>query len=160
MGVVLDEAEAAGGFLEAVEAHDEALYLAAFAEELMDLLLGGVEGEVADVERGCVAQFVFGRGRAAPVVIAVAVVLALLGWVSICIGSDYVCIHTFAVAYELGLSRRSMVLRRAGMADVELRFPGRCDGLCKATAAFPWLKRNKCGWRVVDVSERDSRFPS
>jgi hypothetical protein len=62
VGVVLDEAEAAGSFLETVEAHDEALYLAAFAEELVNLLLGGVEGEVADVERGCVAQFVFGRG--------------------------------------------------------------------------------------------------
>jgi hypothetical protein len=28
----------------------------------VDLLLGGVEGEVADVEGGCVLEFVFGLG--------------------------------------------------------------------------------------------------
>jgi hypothetical protein len=45
----------------------------------VDLLLGGVEGEVTDVERGCVAQLVFGRGGAAAVVVArVAVASALL----------------------------------------------------------------------------------
>lgn len=79
MGVVLDEAEAARGLLEAIKAHDEALDLAALAEELVDLLLGGVEGEVADVERGGVFELVFGlrRGLAA-VVIAVPVASALL----------------------------------------------------------------------------------
>ena len=44
--VVLDEAEAAGRLGEAVEAHDEALDLAALGEELVDLLLSGVEGAV------------------------------------------------------------------------------------------------------------------
>jgi hypothetical protein len=44
VSVVLDEAEAAGSFGEAVETHDEAFDLAAFAEEFMDLLFGGVEG--------------------------------------------------------------------------------------------------------------------
>jgi len=48
--VVLDEAEAARGLGEAVEAHDQPLDLAALAEEFVDLLLRGVEGEVADVE--------------------------------------------------------------------------------------------------------------
>ena len=52
MRVVLDKAEAAGRLVEAVQAHDQALDAAAFAEELVDLLLGRVEGEVADVE-GC-----------------------------------------------------------------------------------------------------------
>ena len=52
MRVVLHEAEAAGGLVEAVEAHDQALERADFGEELVDLLLGRVEGEVADVE-GC-----------------------------------------------------------------------------------------------------------
>lgn len=62
VGVVLDEAETAGRLLEAVEAHDKALNLAALAEELVDLLLGGVEGEVANVEGGSVLELVFGLG--------------------------------------------------------------------------------------------------
>jgi hypothetical protein len=47
----------------------------------VDLLFGGVEGEVADVERGCVFELVFGGGGAsAEVVVAgiVAVASALL----------------------------------------------------------------------------------
>lgn len=44
MGVVLNEAEAAGGLVEAVEAHDDALDFAALGEELVDLLFCGVEG--------------------------------------------------------------------------------------------------------------------
>lgn len=44
MGVVLDEAEAAGGLLEAIKAHDKALDLADFREELVDLFFGGVKG--------------------------------------------------------------------------------------------------------------------
>lgn len=57
--VVLDEAEAAGRLVEAVQPHDEALETADFGEELVDLLLGRVEGEVADVERGGGAEFFF-----------------------------------------------------------------------------------------------------
>ena len=47
--------------MEAVQAHDQALDAAAFAEELVDLLLGRVEGEVADVQRRRVFELVFGR---------------------------------------------------------------------------------------------------
>lgn len=43
MGVVFDEAEAAGGLVESVEAHDEALDLATFGEELVDLLFCSVK---------------------------------------------------------------------------------------------------------------------
>lgn len=43
MGVVLDEAETAGGLVEPVQSHDQALDLAALRKELVDLLLGGVE---------------------------------------------------------------------------------------------------------------------
>lgn len=62
MRVVLDEAEAAGGFVEAVQPHDEAFYSAALAEELVDLLFGRVEGEVADVEGCGVLELVDGFG--------------------------------------------------------------------------------------------------
>ena len=45
----------------------------------MDLLFGGVEGKVADVEGGCVFELVFGRGGAAAVIVtSVAVASALL----------------------------------------------------------------------------------
>jgi hypothetical protein len=46
MGVVLDEAKAAGGLIEAVKAHDQTFDLAAFGEQLVDLLFGCVEGAV------------------------------------------------------------------------------------------------------------------
>jgi hypothetical protein len=79
VGVVLDEAETAWGFLEAVQAHHKSLDLTAsavfvsnfalaveveaeivsLAEELVNLLLGGVEGEVADVERRGILELVF-----------------------------------------------------------------------------------------------------
>ena len=62
MGVILDKAEAAGRLLEAIQPHDQALDLATFAEEFVDLLLGGVEGEVADIERRRIFELVFGRG--------------------------------------------------------------------------------------------------
>lgn len=52
MGVVLDEAEAAGGLVEAVEAHDDALDFAALGEELVDLLFCGVEGAAKEVTLG------------------------------------------------------------------------------------------------------------
>jgi hypothetical protein len=58
--------------LEAVEAHDKALDFAALAEQLVYLLLGGVEGEVADVEGGSVFQLVFGLGRGFAVQLLVA----------------------------------------------------------------------------------------
>jgi hypothetical protein len=61
--VILDEAEAAGCFLEAVQPHDEALDFSAFGEEFVDLLLGRVEGEIADVQGGRVFELVFGFGR-------------------------------------------------------------------------------------------------
>lgn len=50
--VVLDEAETTGRLAEAVETHDEALHFAALGEELVHLLLGGVEGQIADIESG------------------------------------------------------------------------------------------------------------
>jgi len=56
--VVLDEAEAAGRLVEAVQAHDQALDAAALAEQLVDLFLGRVEGQVADVQRRRVLQLV------------------------------------------------------------------------------------------------------
>lgn len=62
MSIILDEAEAAGRFVEAVQAHDQALDAAAFAEEFVDLLLGRVEGEVADVEGCGVLELVHGVG--------------------------------------------------------------------------------------------------
>jgi hypothetical protein len=46
VSVVLDEAKAAGRLIKAVEAHDEAFDLAAFGEQLVDLLFGCVEGAV------------------------------------------------------------------------------------------------------------------
>ena len=39
-----------------VESHDDALDVAALAEELVELLLGGVVGEVADVQRRALPQ--------------------------------------------------------------------------------------------------------
>lgn len=50
--VVFDEAEAAGRLLDLVQPHDDALDVAALGEELLDLLLGGVERQVAHVQRG------------------------------------------------------------------------------------------------------------
>lgn len=80
VSVVLDEAEAARCLLEAVEAHDQAFDLAAFAKQLVDLLLGGVEGQIADVERGGIFELVLWRGRAAAdIVVAIAVASTLLG---------------------------------------------------------------------------------
>lgn len=63
--------------MEAVQPHNEALDAAAFAEELVDLLFCCVEGEVADVERCGVGQFVdgVGGGRAVVRVAALALVL-------------------------------------------------------------------------------------
>jgi hypothetical protein len=128
--VVLDEAEAAGRLLEAVEAHDEALDLAAFAEQLVNLLFGGVEGKVADVQRRGIFELVLrlGRGFAVPVVVAVAFASPFLGHVLACsclyldTAQCSCACRTFAVAYELGLSRRSMVLRRGAMVHQERQY--------------------------------------
>lgn len=49
--VVLDEAEATRGPFELVQAHDDPLDVADFAEQLVQLLLRRVEGHVAHVQR-------------------------------------------------------------------------------------------------------------
>jgi hypothetical protein len=87
VGVILDEAEAAGRLLEAVEAHDEALDFAALAEQLVYLLFGGVEREVADVERGSVFQLVLGlrRGLTVQLLVASAASPLLLYMLVLCI---------------------------------------------------------------------------
>lgn len=51
-----DKGKTAGGFTVAIEAHDDATETAGFGEELVDLFLGGVEGEVTDVERGALGH--------------------------------------------------------------------------------------------------------
>lgn len=53
---LLNKAEAAGGLLVAVKSHDDTLDLAAFGKEFIDLLLGGEEGQVSDVEGGRVGE--------------------------------------------------------------------------------------------------------
>ena len=79
MGVVLDEAKPARRLVEAVQAHDEALELAALGEEGVDLLFGGVEGQVTDVEGRGVAQLLLEvRGGRALSFATVVVSLALL----------------------------------------------------------------------------------
>ena len=50
--IIFDEAESARRPLELVQTHDDALDVAAFAEQLVELLLCRVEGHVAHVERG------------------------------------------------------------------------------------------------------------
>ena len=54
--ISLDETEATGSPLELVQAHDHPLHLAALAEELVDLLLRGVEAHVANIESGSLSQ--------------------------------------------------------------------------------------------------------
>lgn len=49
---ILYKAEATGGFLDLVQTHDNSLDIPALGKELLDLLLGGVEGQVADIQRG------------------------------------------------------------------------------------------------------------
>lgn len=63
MRKVLNKAEAAGRLVEAVEPHDQPLDLAALAEQLVDLLLGREEGQIADVERRRVREGVLGGLR-------------------------------------------------------------------------------------------------
>lgn len=63
-GRVLDEAEAARCLLDAVQTDDHSLDLTALGEELVDLLLGRVERQVANVQGGRLEQrsrlFIFG----------------------------------------------------------------------------------------------------
>lgn len=80
VGVVFDEAEAARRLGEAVQPHDQPFDLAALGEELVDLLLGRVEREVADVQRRGVLERVGDLGLAAAavgLVFAVAAVTAV-----------------------------------------------------------------------------------
>jgi len=51
-GIILNETKAARGLIVFVEAHDDALDVTRLAEELVDLFLRRVEGEVADVQCG------------------------------------------------------------------------------------------------------------
>ena len=79
MRVVLDEAEAARRLVKPVQAHDQPLDLAALGEELVDLLLGREERQVADVEGRGVGEGVLGRLLglgAGGAVVSVAVVVA------------------------------------------------------------------------------------
>lgn len=96
VGKVFDKAETAGCLVEAIQPHDQPFDLAALAEQLVDLLLGREEREVADVERRGVRQGVFGGllglgGRLVVAVLAAAMIavvaatlveLAMGGWVS------------------------------------------------------------------------------
>ncbi len=59
VSIVLDETETARCLGEAIQTHDEAFELAGFGEEGVDLLFGGVKGEVADVEGAGVAELLF-----------------------------------------------------------------------------------------------------
>ena len=61
--IVLDEAEAAWCFVEAVQAHDETFDLAAFAEEFVDLFFGGVEQNVPQINKKKIGEFGFEVGR-------------------------------------------------------------------------------------------------
>ena len=54
--VILDKTEAAGRPLELVQAHHHPLDLAAHPKQLVDLLLCGVEGHVADIQGGGLVQ--------------------------------------------------------------------------------------------------------
>lgn len=71
-GVVLDEAEATRRLLELVQAHDDALDVAALGKQLVDLAFGRVERQVAHVHgRGQPQQLVQFTPRALEVLVAV-----------------------------------------------------------------------------------------
>ena len=77
VSVVFDEAESARRLLKAVEAHDKALDLATLGKQLMYLLLGSVEGQVANIERGRVFElFVYWGWLALALPIATVLVAA------------------------------------------------------------------------------------
>ena len=69
--VILHEAETAGGEEVLVQTHDDGAHNPDFAEELPDLLLGGVEGHVTDVQRR-------GGAKALEIVLEAALELAVL----------------------------------------------------------------------------------
>lgn len=105
MRVVLDKAEAAGRLVEAVQAHDQALDAAALAEQLVNLFLRGVEGEVADVERCCVLELVdgFGRGGAVAGGRAALALVLLMGVLVDCFWSvhcEVAVLIVFACSFE------------------------------------------------------------
>lgn len=110
----------------------------------MDLLFCGVERKVAHVEGCRVLQLVL-RVRAGASLVIVAVPSALLlnelGPVHT---SEGACGRTFAVAYELGLSRRSIVLLTAivtkGFTDMWRRYARPCYvmGSNRANGALVW----------------------
>jgi len=54
---ILNKTKAARCLLESVESHDHPLHISTHGEELIDLLLRRVEGEVAHVERRARSQF-------------------------------------------------------------------------------------------------------
>ena len=77
VSVVFDEAESARRLLKSVEAHDKALDLATLGKQLMYLLLGSVEGQVANIERGRVFElFVYWGWLALALPIATVLVAA------------------------------------------------------------------------------------
>lgn len=49
---ILYKAKTTRGFLDLVQTHDNPFDISALGEELLDLLLSGVEGQVADIQRG------------------------------------------------------------------------------------------------------------
>lgn len=80
MGIVLHEAEPTRRLGEAVQTHHQTLDLAGLGEELVDLLFGCVEGEVADVEGCGVGEGVdLGLGGFFVAVVAAAASLVLVG---------------------------------------------------------------------------------
>lgn len=60
MSKVLNKAEATRRLVEAVQSHDQPLDLAALAEQLIDLLLGREERQVANIESGRMSERVLG----------------------------------------------------------------------------------------------------
>jgi hypothetical protein len=58
-GVINYETEATRGHLLLIQTHDDALDVAGFAEYLVNLVLGGEEGQIADVDGGGVSKTLF-----------------------------------------------------------------------------------------------------
>lgn len=103
VGEVLDEAEAAGGLVEAVQPHDEPLDLAALAEQLVHLLLGREEREVPHVERRRVREGV------------------LLGWLLLLLGLG-LAVAVLAVAVVAVVA--AALVKLVGRAEVGLAANG------------------------------------
>lgn len=54
--VVLDEAEATGRLLDFVQADDDALHVSAFRKYVVDLVLGGIKGEISNIQSVALLQ--------------------------------------------------------------------------------------------------------